>query len=234
MIRIVAYNLSGALDAGAVVEVLTMLRPDVVLAVELPARRGLHRIAARSELGVSSRAGRRRLGAAVLTARRVNVLSHARYDLETPERVPARAAAQAIAVVGGLKLSVVAVQLGLRPEIRRAHARELEQRLARVEGATVLGGDFNETPGGPATGRFAAVLRDAFAVAGEGRGETYPNPDPSARRDLIFVSRGLDVARCYVPAEHPVGVASQHRPVVVDLAGPREQLEPTRVEEFAA
>lgn len=227
MIRVVAYNVSGALDAGAVTTVLSALEPDVACLVETPSRLALRRIAGGARLQVGSRAGRRRLGTAVLVGERVRVLSTARADLPGVAGSPDRAAAHAIVGVGSLRLSVLAIQLGLRPDARLAHAVELERFLARVDLPTVLAGDLSEPPSGPTATRFAEILDDAFAVAGQGRGETYPTPDPSSRHDVVFVDRALVVQRCWVPEDPPVDVASHHRPVVVELAAPDAETDRT-------
>lgn len=218
MIRLVNYNVSGATDAAALAEVLGSLRPDVVCVTEVGGGRSLRRLARQNHLHIAARTGKRRSGVAILTGDRVRVLSHNPHELTAPEGAPKRSAALAILGIGALRFAVMTVQFGLRPEVRELNATEVETALAKVEAPVVLAGDFNETPAGPAAQRFADVLQDAFAVAGEGRGETYPNPEPSARRDLVFVGRDLDVLRCWVPSAAPVGVASHHRPVCVEFA----------------
>lgn len=218
MIRVVAYNVNGALDAIAVGSVLADLEPDVVCLLEAPGRLPLRRIARAASLHLAVRAGRRRLSTAVLVSERARVLSATRHELSTPAGVPTRPVAQAIVGVGSLRLSVAAVQLGMRPEVREENAAELERILASVEVPSVLGCDLNESPRGIVATRLSEVLQDAFATAGTGRGETYPTPDPSTRQDFVFVDRQLTVSRASVPDRSPIDVASHHRPVVVDLA----------------
>lgn len=217
-----AYNISGGREATALGEVLRGLRPDIVCVSEAPGRLALGRLARRSNLTVVCRGGKRSWGSAILAGHGVHVLSRGTFDLPAPDGVPDRVAAKAIVTSGGVRLAVVSTQLGLRPEVRETHARRLEDVLASIDAPAVLAGDFNETASGSVAQRFAEVLTDAFAAAGEGRGETYPNPDPSARRDLVFVDRSLAVVRCWVPSISPIGVASHHRPVVVELASPDE------------
>lgn len=225
MIRLVAYNVSGGLDAGSVTAVLTALRPDVACLVETPGRLNLRRMAQAAGLQVASRAGRRRLGTAVLVGDRTRVLSSAGVALPGVAGSPDRAASHAIVGVGSLRLSVVAAQLGLRPDARLAHAEELERFLGSVDVPGVLAGDLSEPPGGTTAARFADLMTDAFAAAGRGRGETYPTPDPSARHDYVFVDRELTVERAFVPTDAPVDVASHHRPVVVELAVPDTEVD---------
>lgn len=217
MIRLVAYNVTGAVDAAAVTAVLTSLRPDIVCVVETPGRLGLRRLAASCDLTVASRAGRRRLGTAVLVGARVRVLSSGAVELPRVEGSPARSAAQAILGTGALRLSVVATLLGLQPATRLVHGAELERSVASVDVPSVIAGDLGEPPGGATVQRLGGTFRDAFAVAGRGSGETYPTPHPTARHDFVLTTPELVVERCWVPDEPPVDVASHHRPVVAEL-----------------
>lgn len=218
MIRLVLYNVNGAVDAGAVTTVLDGLRPDIACLVETPGRLALRRIAAAAGLQAATRAGRRRLGTAILTGERARVLSTGHVALPAIGGSPDRVAAQAIVGVGSLRFSVIAVQLGLRPDTRLAHGIELARFVGSVDVPTVLGGDLGEPPGGATVQRLTGTLRDAFAEAGRGRGETYPTPHPSTRHDFVLVSPELEVERCWVPDQPPVDVASHHRPLVVELA----------------
>lgn len=219
--RVAAYNLSGLLDPGATATVLRTLECDLVCAVETPGRLALQRLARRTGLEVVGRAGRGRLTVAVLASDRVRVLSSSHHDLTRPAGLPPRSCAQVIASVDGVRVAVIAVQLGLRPEARLQHAAELADLVGKIDAFAVVAGDLNEPPGGVATERLGGLLADAYAVAGEGRGATYPNPDPVARRDYVFIAPTLEVTRAWVPDEPPVALASHHRPVVADLRGQR-------------
>ncbi len=219
MIRVVSYNLSGGVDLRAAAEVLARLRPRIVCLLEVPTPKQLRRLARRSQLAVAARAGRRGTGTAVLVDPDVRVRTVSAVPLTTPRDVPTREATHVIVSVGGLRLSVTAVQLGLRPEVRRTNLDELLAYLATVEAASVIGCDLNESIRSPVASALAGTYQDAHAVAGTGQGETYPTSDPSTRQDFVFVDRSLSVLGCHVPTAAPVDVASHHRPVVVDLAG---------------
>ncbi|HEX2028554.1 MAG TPA: endonuclease/exonuclease/phosphatase family protein [Nitriliruptorales bacterium] len=234
MIRVAAYNVCGVLDAGALVEVLRHLDADVVAAVEVPGRLGLRRIASRAGMDVAVHAGRRRLGAAVLVGERIRVVSASRHELREAPGLPRRWVAQAIVGAGGVRFAVFAAQLGLRPEVRERHAAELERVAAKVDAAVLLGVDLNEAAGGMVAARLGEVLQDAFAVAGQGPGDTYPNPHPITRKDYVFVDRGLAVLRAWVPDLPAASVASHHRPVVAEIAEPVEQPTARRLREDAA
>ncbi|MDP8930950.1 MAG: endonuclease/exonuclease/phosphatase family protein [Actinomycetota bacterium] len=218
MIRVVAYNMSGGLDANAVSAVLAAVEPDIVCAVEVPPRFGLRRLARRVGLEVAATAGRRRLSVAILTAERVRVVSAVAHQLSPVPGIVPRSVAQAILGVKALRLTAFAVQFGLRPDVRATHCRDLEEHLRKVSTPVVVGADLNEAPNGAVAQRLASTLQDAYAVSGQGIGDTYPNPEPLARKDYVFVDRALTVLRSWVPEDPPVAVASQHRPVVAEVA----------------
>lgn len=223
MIRIVAYNVSGGHERVAIGQVLAAVEPDVVLLAETPPRFHLRRLARRAGLRVAVRAGGRRLGVAVLSGERVRVINSTEHELTPHEGSPERRIAQAIIGVGSVRLAVSAVQLGLNPDTRTAHREELERALAKLDVPVVVGADLNEPPGGPNVTRLAEVLQDAFGVSGHGSGHTFPNPDPITRKSYVFADPVLAVLRAWVPDAPPVGTASHHRPVVVELAEPGEQ-----------
>ncbi len=223
MIRFVAYNMSGGLDANAVSAVLAAVEPDIVCAVEVPPRFGLRRLARRVGLEVAATAGRRRLSVAILTAERVRVVSAVSHQLSPVPGIVPRSVAQAILGVKALRVAAFAVQFGLRPDVRATHCRDLEEHLRKVSAPVVVGADLNEAPNGPVAQRLAGTLQDAYAVSGQGLGDTYPNPDPLSRKDYVFVDPALTVLRSWVPEDPPVAVASQHRPVVAEVAEPDEE-----------
>lgn len=220
MIRVVAYNVSAGLDVGAAGQVLAELQPTVVCLLEAPPPAKLRRLVRPAALEVAARSGRRSSGTAVLVAPFVHVLAKVGVPLTTSRDVPRREATHVIASIGGTRLSVTAVQLGLRPEIRRRNLDELTDLLDSVEALTVVGCDLNESPRSPVARALAQRYQDAHAVAGVGSGLTYPTTDLSVRQDFLFVDPRLGVRRCFSPLDPPVEVASQHRPVAVDLELP--------------
>jgi endonuclease/exonuclease/phosphatase family metal-dependent hydrolase len=219
VIRVVTYNVSGGLDLGAAGEVLARLAPALVCVVERPSTGRLGRLARHAGLEVAVRAGRRGSGTAVLVHPEVRIRSTSTTTLSAPPDVPRREVAQAIVSAGGLRLSVSAVQLGLRPEVRRTNLEELLGFLDSIDAPTVLGCDLNESVRSPVAAALAERYQDGFAVGGTGAGATYPTTDPSTRQDFVFVDRSLTVLGATVPDTGAVAVASHHRPVVVDLAG---------------
>lgn len=221
--RIVSYNVSGGLDSGAVAEVLARLTPDVVCILEAPGSGRLRSMARAADLVVAQRSGRRGSGTAILVRPDVRVLAASRVPLTVPRDVPAREATHAILGVGATRLSVTAVQLGLRPDVRRTNLQELADFLASVDLPTVVGADLNESRRSPVAHELSTLYQDAFSVAGHGDGATYPMTDPSTRQDFVFVDRSLEVRDAFVPDRSPVDVASHHRPVVADITASEPQ-----------
>lgn len=220
MVRIVAYNVSGGLDSAAAGEVLAALAPDVVCVTEIPTAGRMRTLLRAADLEVAVRAGRRGVGTAVLVASSVHVRASSQVPLTSPRDVPTREATHAIVSVGGVGLSVTAVQLGLRADVRRTNLDELTTFLDSVGLPSVIGADLNEPSHGPVASALATSYLDAFATVGTGAGATYPTSDPSTRQDYVFVDRSLAPIRAVVATAPPVDVASHHRPVVVDLELP--------------
>lgn len=215
--RVVTYNVNGGLDPLAAAGVLTELEPQIACLVEVPGRRRLRRLARTAGLAIAARAGRRGNGTAILVDPDARVLSTGHVPLTTPPEVPRREAVHAIIGVAGMRVSVTAVQLGLRPQVRSANLEELTAFLAKVDVPSIIGCDLNESPRGTVSVALAETYQDAFSIAGRGDGNTYPTPDPATRQDFVFVDPALPVAACFVPADDTVDVASHHRPVVADL-----------------
>jgi endonuclease/exonuclease/phosphatase family metal-dependent hydrolase len=225
MIRIVAYNVSGGLDVAAAGKVLAELAPTIVCVTEAPGPKRLRTLARPAGLDIAARSGRRGSGTAVLVAPELHVRASSRVPLTTPKDVPTREATHTIVSLGGVGLSVTAVQLGLRPDVRRTNLDELLTFLRSIDLPSVIGCDLNESVRSPVAASLAASYQDAFALAGSGTGATYPTSDPSTRQDFVFVNPELRILRAEVPTGPDLATASHHLPVVVDLAfdGPDDE-----------
>jgi endonuclease/exonuclease/phosphatase family metal-dependent hydrolase len=209
-VRVLTLNVEGfAAGVDRVAEVIRATDPDVALLAEAwrsPSRRLAATTGRHLAFGATRRV--RRFGNAVLLrerpviARRV-VLSRARG------REP-RGATFATAPDG---VTYVATHLGLSASDRERDARALLAALDGV-GPLVVGGDFNDRPGGPATRLLAERFTDAFEVSGGGSGDTFPASAPLYRIDYLFCSRELTPTRAAVV---PI-VASDHLAVVADIA----------------
>jgi len=124
-----------------------------------------------------------------------------------------------------LSVSCWQAQLANR-QARRAQAQLLAAHLASVPPGSplILGGDFNAPAGDGAFRPLRPRLRDAFAAAGVGWGNTATNDLPLIRVDQIWVSPQWRVAATVArQTQH-----SDHRVVISDLilSGPRRPARP--------
>lgn len=219
-LRVMTYNLRGLREeVDALVEVVRAARPDV-LAVQEPPRgwRGrsrLRRFAARTGLRVVVGGGGSRTTALLVVPHR-SVRDAA--GLRLPWRPGLTRRGVATARVDGVR--VVVVHLGLRASERGRHVDLLARRLLHgADGPVVVAGDLNERPGGPSWAALtdaAGGLQDAATVRDADQ-PTYPADVPRVRIDVVLVDGRLSVLDARVPDDAAVGVASDHRPLVVDV-----------------
>jgi vancomycin resistance protein VanJ len=101
-------------------------------------------------------------------------------------------------------------------EIRRSQAEALMGALAEETGPLIVCGDFNTPPRGTVYASLARRWQDAFGAAGWGFGYTFASRAPLLRIDYVWLSAGLRPIRVEVPPSR----ASDHRPVVTDVAVP--------------
>lgn len=110
-------------------------------------------------------------------------------------------------------VTVAATHLGLGG-VQRLHNAGLVIRALGERDPVILAGDLNEEPGGPAIALLLERYVDAFAVAGEGTGETFPSDAPLRRIDYVLCSSSLTPVKAAVV---PI-VASDHLGVVADIS----------------
>lgn len=121
-------------------------------------------------------------------------------------------------------LLVVDVELDGAPfRLHNAHlgvsAQDRELQVAAILGEAdkalpyALVGDFNAAPAAPELAPLFERLGDAWKLAGDGDGSTFPAAAPTARIDYVLVSAELSVSGAHVPTE----LASDHRPLVAEL-----------------
>lgn len=169
---------------------------------------------------------RREYGLAVLTDLRIlHTENHdiTRLSTQGPDPVPEPAPGFPEVVVqkGNIPVHVYATHLDFRadPTVR---AMQVDDMLAILdddpEGARqVLVGDLNAPPDAAELAPLWDSLTDSFAVAGSGDGLTYPAVGPTKRIDYVTVSPEIRTRHARVVDT----AASDHRPVVADLAVPR-------------
>lgn len=206
---------------GEVVAVIRRFEPELLLVNETGPRWRLRRLGRALGMQVARDPWSplaRRVPNAVLARAPWEIVEHRLHRFaDVRRRLNPRGAILArVRGPGGAELRVCCVHLGLHP-LERLHAvRELLG--LGLEGAVLVGGDLNELPGGRAVRTLSERLADAWALAGDEGGETFPAAEPTARIDYLFVSPGIRVERALVPALLPEARrASDHLPLVVDL-----------------
>jgi endonuclease/exonuclease/phosphatase family metal-dependent hydrolase len=132
---------------------------------------------------------------------------------------PAPGLLEAFIEVRGLRIRVFNTHLDYRadPAVRRLQTNEIVAALEYSSAPTILFGDMNATPDASELAPLLVRLRDAWP-GDSGPGYTYPADRPAKRIDYVLTSRDFRPLRGFVPATD----ASDHRPVVVDLAFRRE------------
>jgi endonuclease/exonuclease/phosphatase family metal-dependent hydrolase len=219
-IRVLSYNVHGLHDdRDALRTVVRAARPDVAILQEAPRRlrwRTKSAILA-SEFGlVVAGGGLPALGNLILANLRVRV--HEQWCVQfplTPGRHMRGAAfvrcsvARVPFVVGGSHLATDATE-------RPGQATILKKTMADVDAALILGADLNEKPGGPAW----RVLGEGLTDAGLPGGPTFPASGPRDRIDAILVDPRCDVLGYEVISTPEARRASDHLPLLVEVALP--------------
>jgi endonuclease/exonuclease/phosphatase family metal-dependent hydrolase len=164
----------------------------------------------------------RRYGLAILSRYPiVHAENHWITRLSTQDPNPAPAPApgfpEAVVDVRGALVHVYATHLDFRPDpsVREMQVRDTLAIMAQdgPDAQQVLTGDFNAGPAAPELAPLWEHVTDAWKVAGEGSGLTYPSEQPAQRIDYVTVSAGIGVTGASVPAT----LASDHRPVLASL-----------------
>ncbi|MDO3378171.1 endonuclease/exonuclease/phosphatase family protein [Geoalkalibacter halelectricus] len=229
VVRLACYNIhqgvgrDGRRDLERVARVIRSLRADVVVVQELHVFYGSseerHQLedlaAATGMVGISGPTLLRpdgHYGNAVLV--RVPVARQRLHDLSHPGREPrGLVEVELDTAIGPLKL--LATHLGLLPRERRGQVRRILELVETSPRPLVLAGDFNEWwP----WGRPARWLGRAFP--GMPAPATFPARFPLLALDRILVDppqvlRSLEVVR-----EGDVALASDHLPLLAELALP--------------
>lgn len=125
-------------------------------------------------------------------------------------------------------LDVLNTHLALRRRERWIQTQSLlgERWLASplLGDHAVFCGDLNAVPRSSVYEAFRGRMKDAQLLASGGRPQrTFPALLPFIRIDHVFISDALGVERVHVPGDRLSRLASDHRPLVVDLVcqGPR-------------
>ena len=104
--------------------------------------------------------------------------------------------------------------LGVSAGERRLQVAAILEEAGRASGPHALVGDLNARPTAAELAPLFDRFSDAWAVAGDGEGFTFPASGPKARIDYVLVSPQLRVRRASAPALP----GSDHLPLVAEVA----------------
>jgi endonuclease/exonuclease/phosphatase family metal-dependent hydrolase len=157
----------------------------------------------------------------LLTTLRVEVISYVDVLFSKETGRFQRGAAIAVLRLGGSTFAVAGTHLDLHASGRVRHVDELHAAVrAKVpdDVPVVVAGDINDTPGSAVWAALADARVDA--LAGPGRGGTYPARAPQRTIDGVFADPRLAVIAAEVRTGADVALASDHCPVLVELELP--------------
>ena len=223
-LRVLTYNVhSRRDDVAALGSVVRDLAPDVAIIQEGPRRlRWRQQSAAFARLTglLVAGGGLPALGNLVLTNMRVSVreATCVRFPL-TPGR-HMRGAVFVRCSIGRVPFVVVGSHLSLDAQERTSQATLLKKHLAELDAPVLFGGDLNENSGGSAWRTIADGLCDAAVATDRAHLGTFPGGDPRERIDAVFVDQGCAITDYQVIQTDETRAASDHLPIVVDLALP--------------
>ena len=222
--RLLTYNVRSLRDDKvAVAAVIRACDADVVCIQEAPRFfRWRSKCAALArESGMFIVTGGRSAGAMLLLARLgVEVDASHNVLLEKTPKLHQRGLAVGVLRLRGERYAVASMHLSLDDTERTRQIPEVVGHMERLaDGAPiVLAGDVNETPDRPRWQALSERFTDAFTAAPFGDGNTYNAKTPYKRIDGIFVDPGVHVVSCGVPDVPGIAQASDHCPVIADLA----------------
>lgn len=240
-LRAVTYNVHGCrgLDGRTlphrIARVLAQCRPDVVALQELDVGRArsqgvdqAHEIAAQLAMShvfhPAYELREEQYGNAVLSTLPIRLVKAERLP-GLPGREPRGALWVAIDAGGGRELQVVNTHLGLSAAERRAQIEVLAGAewllTALALGPAIVCGDFNAGERSYVWRRLSMLLRDVQRARADWTPRsTWFAGQPTRRIDHVFASHELDVLGVDVPRTQLCRRASDHLPLVVELALP--------------
>lgn len=226
-VRVLSYNVRSLRDdRAALARVVRACDADLFCVQESPRfwfPRGQAAWLARAAGMVVLSGGRDASGPLLLGRLRARVLSV--HDTWLPKRpgLHQRGFATAVLQVGAAApFSLTSCHLSLDADERRAQAELLLAHLAGLPAARrhVVGGDFNETPEGPAWRALTARLTDAGAAAPWGGLLTSPARAPHQRIDAVLTDAEAVASGVPPLPERTLAAATDHRPVLAVLRLP--------------
>lgn len=228
VLRVLSYNVRSMRDdEDALARVIRACAPDLVFVQEAPRffrwRRHAARLAAKSELVMLS-GGATAAGPMLLCSLRATVERTEDVLLPLTPGLHRRGLATAVVRFAGARVGLISCHLSLRKDERYAQAGMVLDRVAALGTPyTLVGGDLNERPGGPAFTRLATELRDGWAVSPWGGEHTSTPADPHQRIDAILATPGIEFLGCGVPPHldpTDLRTATDHLPVLAAVRVP--------------
>ncbi|MFE5735540.1 endonuclease/exonuclease/phosphatase family protein [Streptomyces sp. NPDC056528] len=228
VLRVLSYNVRSMRDdEDALARVVRACAPDVVFVQEAPRffrwRKHAARLAAKSDLVVLS-GGATAAGPLLLCSLRATVERTEDVLLPLTPGLHRRGLATAVVRFGGARVGLISCHLSLRKDERYAQAGMVLDRVAALGTPyTLVAGDLNERPDGPAFTRLAGELRDGWAVSPWGGEYTSVPEDPHQRIDAILATPGVEFLGCGVPTgldPADLRAATDHLPVLAAVRVP--------------
>jgi endonuclease/exonuclease/phosphatase family metal-dependent hydrolase len=227
MVRITTYNIHSLRDDQAALDAtVRAIAPDILVVqetirwfnpftwfVDLARRFGM----------TGSVGGLRARGNAILTSARVTVGRYWFVGYPLVFGHYPRGAVFLRCSVEGVPLLVAGSHLSPDAAMRLRQARLFQQALTEARaggGVTLVGIDVNETSSEPAWQVVAAGLLDAAVEAGQGEVATFPTGNADRRIDAVFLDPSCGVADYRVTDTPQTRAASDHFPVVTEVALP--------------
>ncbi|MBV9170451.1 MAG: endonuclease/exonuclease/phosphatase family protein [Chloroflexi bacterium] len=126
----------------------------------------------------------------------------------------------AVLRAGGQRFAVAGIHLDLFADARLRHVHELHAAIDRhvpAEVPAVVAGDVNDVPDSAVWQALGERGADAWLTNGNGTGYTYSARQPRKRIDAVFADARFRIGSARVLDGVDVEVASDHRPVLVEL-----------------
>lgn len=239
-LRVMTYNvhscvgLDGVHSVQRIARVIARENPDVVALQELDVNR--HRTGGQDQAELIARflemdyhfhpsihLEEEKYGDAILTRHPLTLVRAAELPGVPGHAREPRGALWVTVDIGGVPLQIINTHLGLSLRERHLQVEELlsNRWLAHPDcvGPVILCGDFNAMASSMLYRQLCNRLNDVQTRAQGHRPKgTYYSRVPAARIDHIFINSAIDVAAVSVPRTRMTLMASDHLPLIADLA----------------